>query len=174
MSPRRRVWRKVPRRRARSSRGWWTLTRWRTRRWRKKAGRRRPALTTSATSSSLSRVGGRGIPKSRVTRPFPDETHYREILPFDPESGLLIPVMEGRLTVVEDAGEGVDNQPVRLYHAEFYHYAHNFSVPHDGTCTPRAKPQPPDFNRHGDEDGGGSDFTEAVTVMFENVEITSE
>jgi hypothetical protein len=43
-----------------------------------------------------------------------------------------------------------------------------------GTYTPRAKPQPPDFNRHGDEDGGGSVFTEAVTVMFENVEITSE
>jgi hypothetical protein len=109
-----------------------------------------------------------------VTRPFPDETHYREILPFDPESGLLIPVMEGSLTAVEDAGEGVDNQPAKLYHAEFYHYAHNFSVPEDGTCTLRAKPQPPDFNRHGDEDGGGSVFTEAVTVMFENVEITSE
>ena len=112
-----------------------------------------------------------------MTRPFPDETHYREILPFEPErpeSGLLIPVMEGRLTVVEDAGEGVDNQPAKLYHAEFYHYAHNFSVPENGTCTPRAKPQPPDFNRHGDEDGGGSVFTEAVTVMFENVEITSE
>jgi hypothetical protein len=105
--------------------------------------------------------------------PSPEETHNLEILPFDRESGLLIPEMEGRLTVVEVAGEG-DNQPVRLYHAELYHYANNFSVPEDGTYTLKAELQPPDFNRHGDEDGGGGVFTEAVTVMFENVEITSE
>jgi len=43
--------------------------------------------------------------------PSPNETHHLEILPFDRESGLLIPEMEGRLTVVEVAGEG-DNQPV--------------------------------------------------------------
>jgi hypothetical protein len=51
--------------------------------------------------------------------------------------------------------------------ANDYHYEHDRD--HG-----RAKPQPPDFNRHGDEDGGGSVFAEAVTVMFENVEITSE
>jgi hypothetical protein len=116
-----------------------------------------------------------GDPESPEWRdPSPDETHHLEILPFDPESGLLIPEMEGRLTVVDESGEEVDSQPLRFYHAEFYHYANNFSVPEDGTYTLRAELTPPDFNRHGSESGEGKVFTEAVTVEFENVEITSE
>jgi Fe2+ transport protein len=106
--------------------------------------------------------------------PSPDETHHLEILPFDPETGLLIPEMEGRLTVLDEAGEEVDSQPLYLYYAEFYHYANNFSIPESGTYTLRAELEPPDFNRHGSEEGEGRIFTAPVTVEFENVEISTE
>jgi hypothetical protein len=106
--------------------------------------------------------------------PSPDETHHLEILPFDPETGLFIPEMEGRLTVIDESGEEVDGQPLRLYYAEFYHYANNFSIPESGEYTLRAELEPPDFNRHGSEDGEGRVFTEPVTVEFENVEISNE
>jgi hypothetical protein len=106
--------------------------------------------------------------------PAPDETHQLEILPFDPETGLLIPEMEGRLTVLDESGEEVDSQPLYLYYAEFYHYANNFSIPESGTNTLRAELEPPDFHRHGSEEGEGRVFTEPVTVEFENVEISTE
>jgi len=106
--------------------------------------------------------------------PSPEETHHLEILPFDPETGLLIPEMEGRLTVLDQNGEEVDSQPLRFYYAEFYHYANNFSIPESGTYTLRAELEPPDFNRHGSEDGEGRVFTEPVVVEFENVEISTE
>jgi hypothetical protein len=116
-----------------------------------------------------------GDPESPEWRdPSPDETHHLEILPFDPETGLLIPEMEGRLTVLDESGREVDSQPLYLYYAEFYHYANNFSIPESGTYTLRAELEPPDFNRHGDEDGEGRVFTEPVTVEFENVEISTE
>jgi hypothetical protein len=106
--------------------------------------------------------------------PSPDETHHLEILPFDPETGLLIPEMEGRLTVLDESGKEVDSQPLYLYYAEFYHYANNFSIPESGTYTLRAELEPPDFNRHGSEEGEGRVFTEPVTVEFEDVEISTE
>jgi hypothetical protein len=106
--------------------------------------------------------------------PSPDETHHLEILPFDPETGLLIPEMEGRLTVLDGSGEEVDSQPLYLYYAEFYHYANNFSIPESGTYTLRAELEPPDFNRHGSEEGEGRVFTEPVTVEFDDVEISTE
>lgn len=106
--------------------------------------------------------------------PSPDETHHLEILPFDPESGLLVPEMEGRLTVLNESGEEVDSQPLRFYYAEFYHYANNFSIPESGTYTLRAELEPPDFNRHGSKEGEGRVFTEPVTVVFEGVQIDTE
>lgn len=115
-----------------------------------------------------------GDPESLERRdPSPDETHHLEILPFDPETGLLIPEMEGRLTVLDEAGEEVDSQPLYLYYTEFYHYANNFSIPESGTYTLRAELEPPDFNRHGSEEGEGRIFTAPVTVEFENVEIST-
>jgi hypothetical protein len=113
--------------------------------------------------------GGPEDPEWR--EPSPDETHHLEILPFDPETGLLIPEMEGRLTVLDQNGEEVDEQPLRFYYAEFYHYANNFSIPDSGSYTLRAELEPPDFNRHGSEDGEGRVFTEPVTVEFEGVKI---
>ena len=106
--------------------------------------------------------------------PSPDETHHLEILPFDRRTGLLIPEMEGRLYVIDENGEVVDEQPLRFYYAEFYHYANNFSIPRSGTYTLRAELQPPDFRRHGEESGEGRVFTEPVVVEFEGVRITSE
>ncbi|ABG04142.1 putative periplasmic ligand-binding sensor protein [Rubrobacter xylanophilus DSM 9941] len=106
--------------------------------------------------------------------PSPDETHHLEILPFDRRTGLLIPEMEGRLYVIDQNGEVVDEQPLRFYYAEFYHYANNFSIPESGTYTLRAELEPPDFRRHGEESGEGRVFTEPVVVEFENVRITSE
>ncbi|MEW6638745.1 MAG: iron transporter [Actinomycetota bacterium] len=116
-----------------------------------------------------------GAPENPEWRdPAPDETHHIEILPFDPETGLLVPEMEGTLTVLDGSGNEVDSAPLYLYYAEFYHYANNFEVPESGTYTLRAELRPPDFRRHGSKDGEGRVFTEPVTVEFESVRIENE
>jgi len=61
-----------------------------------------------------------------------------EILPFEAETGLLIPNMEGTLTVLDESGEEIDSKPLVFYRGEFYHYANNFSLPGSATYTLRA------------------------------------
>lgn len=102
------------------------------------------------------------------------ETNHIEILPYDKETGLLIPYMDINLAVLNESGETVDEQELNFYWSEFLHYANNFDVPEGGTYTLRADLGPPDFARHGSEDGEGKVFTEPVTVEFENVEIGAE
>ncbi len=106
--------------------------------------------------------------------PASGETKHIEILPFDKESGLLVPYMDISLAVLDESGEEVDRQKLNFYWAEFLHYANNFSVPEGGTYTLQAELGAPDFPRHGSEDGEGKVFTEPVTVEFENVEISAE
>ncbi len=106
--------------------------------------------------------------------PAPGETNHIEILPFEAETGLLIPYMEGTLTVLNEAGEEVDSKPLQFYRGEFYHYANNFSLPESGIYTLRAEMQPPTFLRHETEDREGRVLTEPLMVEFENIEISIE
>jgi hypothetical protein len=106
--------------------------------------------------------------------PAASETNHIEILPYDKESGLLIPYMDIDLTVLDNSGNEVARQNLNFYWSEFLHYANNFSVPEGGTYTLRAELGPPYFPRHGSEDGEGKVFDEPVTVEFENVEINTE
>ena len=68
-----------------------------------------------------------------MARAYHGETDHGEILPFEAETGLLIPDMEGTLTGLGESGEEVDNTPLVFYRGGFYHYANNFSFPESGT-----------------------------------------
>ena len=109
-----------------------------------------------------------------LREPAPGETNHIEILPFEAETGLLIPYMEGTLTVLNEAGEEVDSKPLQFYRGEFYHYANNFSLPGSGAYTLRAEMQPPTFLRHETENREGRVLTEPIVVEFENVNISAE
>lgn len=106
--------------------------------------------------------------------PAAGETNHIEILPYDKATGLLIPYMDIDLTVLDGSGEEVARQNLNFYWSEFTHDANNFSLPESGTYTLRAELNPPDFMRHGSEEGEGKVFTEPVTVEFEGVEIDTE
>ncbi len=106
--------------------------------------------------------------------PTAGETNHIEILPYGRETGLLVPYMDIDLTVLDGSGEEVARQNLNFYWSEFLHYANNFSLPEGGTYTLRAELNPPDFARHGSEEGEGKVFTEPITVEFEGVEIDTE
>ena len=116
-----------------------------------------------------------GAPENLAFRePAAGETNHIEILPFEAETGLLVPGAEITLSVLDEAGEVVESKPLEFYRGEFYHYANNFSLPESGTYTLRAEIAPPTFLRHGTEDGEGRVLTEPVVVEFDNVEINTE
>lgn len=106
--------------------------------------------------------------------PTSSETNHIEILPFDAETGLLVPGVEIDLTIRDEEGELVTSKPLDLYYSEFYHYANNFTLPESGEYTLVAEISPPTFERHGSEEGEGKVFTEPVIVEFVNVEIDTE
>lgn len=106
--------------------------------------------------------------------PASNETNHIEILPFDKETGILVPQADIRLTVYDGNGDEVASNPLEFYYSKFYHYANNFSLPESGEYTLEAEISPPTFRRHGSEDGEGKVFPEPVTVKFENVEINTE
>lgn len=109
-----------------------------------------------------------------LREPASGETNHLEILPFEARTGLLIPYMEGTLTVLNEAGEEVESKPLEFYRGEFYHYANNFSLPQSGIYTLRAEMEPPTFLRHETEVREGRVLTEPFVVEFENVEISTE
>ncbi|HET7481152.1 MAG TPA: iron transporter [Rubrobacteraceae bacterium] len=102
------------------------------------------------------------------------ETNHIEILPFDAETGLLVPQASIKLDVYDESGKEIQSKQLEFYYSEFYHYANNFSLPKSGKYTLEAEISPPDFRRHGEENGEGKVFTEPVTVKFENVEISTK
>ncbi len=103
------------------------------------------------------------------------KTNHIEILPFEAESGLLVPAMQINLTILDASVEEIESKPLEFYRGEFYHYANNFSLPESGAYTLKAELNPPGFRRHEtDESSGGKVFTEAVTVESEDVEINTE
>ena len=106
--------------------------------------------------------------------PAAGETNHIEILPFEAETGLLVPGAEITLSVLDEAGEVVESKLLEFYRGEFYHYTNNFSLPGSGTYVLRAEIEPPTFLRHGTEEGEGRVLTEPVVVEFETVEIDAE
>lgn len=106
--------------------------------------------------------------------PTAGETNHIEILPFDPETGLLVPEAEIRLTIRDEEGELVTSKPLNFYYSEFYHYANNFTIPESGEYTLEAEISPPTFERHGEKSGEGKVFTKPVTARFQTVEIETE
>jgi hypothetical protein len=106
--------------------------------------------------------------------PAAGETNHIEILPYDAQTGLLIPYMDITLQVQDEAGEVVDEKSLNFYWSEFAHYANNFSLPESGTYTLRADLSQPEFLRHGTEEGEGKVFTGPITVQFDDVQISTE
>lgn len=88
-------------------------------------------------------------------------------------TGRIVPNVPIRLEVVDAQGQVVQAQDLNFYHAEFFHYANNFSIPTAGKYTLRATLQPPTFLRHG-ASGETPALSEPVTVTFANVELKTE
>ncbi len=104
--------------------------------------------------------------------PVAGETHHIEIVPFEASSGRIVPDVPIHLEVVDGTGAVVDAKQLTFYHAEFFHYANNFSVPANGRYTLRARVEPPSFPRHG-EHHEQPPLADGTTVEFRDVELTS-
>ncbi|MEX5254720.1 iron transporter [Kocuria arenosa] len=98
------------------------------------------------------------------------ETHHLEIIPIEAATGRIVPDVPIRLEVLDDTGEVVDEKELMFFHAEFFHYANNFSIPAEGDYTLRATLQPPEFTRHG-ESLEELTLLEPVTVTFDDVHL---
>lgn len=105
--------------------------------------------------------------------PAAGETHHIEVIPFEKATGRVVPDVPIRLEVIDSDGTVVDAKDLISLYGEFFHYAHNFSVPEDGTYTLRAILEPPTFGRHG-EQADGPKLAEGATVEFEDVQLTAE
>ncbi|MFE0257477.1 iron transporter [Streptomyces sp. NPDC059010] len=115
--------------------------------------------------------GGHGKLVNR--EPAKNETHHIEIIPMEAETGRIVPNVPIRLEVVDAKGKVVQAQSLNFYHAEFFHYANNFSIPTAGKYTLRATLQPPTFLRHG-ASGEKPALSETVTATFAGVELKPE
>ncbi|MFF0991371.1 iron transporter [Kocuria nitroreducens] len=102
--------------------------------------------------------------------PAAGETHHLEIIPIEAATGRIVPDVPIHLEVLDDTGEVVDEKELMFFNAEFFHYAHNFSIPAEGDYTLRASLQPPEFTRHG-ESLEELTLLEPVTVTFEEVRL---
>ena len=102
--------------------------------------------------------------------PAAGETHHLEIIPIDAATGRIVPEVPIRLEVLDENGELVDEQELMFFHAEFFHYAHNFSIPTAGDYTLRATLEPPQSPRHG-ESLEELTLLEPATVTFEDVRL---
>ncbi|MFE0133441.1 hypothetical protein ACFWY6_18010 [Streptomyces sp. NPDC059037] len=105
--------------------------------------------------------------------PAKNETHHIEIIPMEATTGRIVPDVPIKLKVVDAKGKVVQAQKLNFYHAEFFHYANNFSIPTAGKCTLRATLQPPTFLRHG-ANGEKPALSETVTATFADVELKPE
>lgn len=105
--------------------------------------------------------------------PAKNETHHIEIIPMEAETGRIVPNVPIKLEVIDAKGKVVQAQNLNFYHAEFFHYANNFSIPTAGKYTLRATLQPPTFLRHG-ASGEKPALSETVTATFDNVALKAE
>lgn len=105
--------------------------------------------------------------------PADDETHHIEIIPFEAETGRVVPDVPIRVEIVDADGEVVDARDLNFYYAEFFHYANNFAVPEAGDYTLRATLEAPEFPRHGEE-GDEPALAEGAQVEFTDVQLEPE
>lgn len=105
--------------------------------------------------------------------PAKNETHHIEIIPMEAKTGRIVPNVPIKLEVVDAKGKVVQAQELNFYHAEFFHYANNFSIPEAGKYTLRATLQPPTFLRHG-ASGEKPALSETVTATFNDVTLKAE
>ncbi len=109
----------------------------------------------------------------RFREPAENETHHLEIIPREAATGRVVPNVPVTLEVLDEQGERVERKPLRPYYAEFFHYADNFSLPRAGIYTLRARVEPPELRRHGEE-SEGPPLSEGVEVEFDGVRIEPE
>lgn len=102
--------------------------------------------------------------------PADGETHHIEILPIEAATGRLVPEVPITVEVLDAQGERVARKPLRPYYPEFFHYADNFSIPDAGEYRLRARIQPPDLRRHGEEREDPA-LADGAEVEFENVRL---
>jgi hypothetical protein len=102
--------------------------------------------------------------------PAAGETHHLEIIPIEAATGRIVPEVPIRLEVLDENGEVVEEKELMFFHAEFFHYANNFSIPAEGDYALRATLQPPQFTRHG-ESLEELTLLEPVTVTLEDVHL---
>jgi hypothetical protein len=95
-------------------------------------------------------------------------------MPFEAEPGLLVPGAEINLTVLDEAGELVESEPLEFYRGDYYRYANNFGLSGSGTSTLRTEIEPPTSLRHGTEEAKGRVLTEPVVTEFETVKIDTK
>lgn len=105
-----------------------------------------------------------------LREPAAGETHHIEIIPFEAETGRVVPNVPIRLEVLDAAGTVVDAKALNFYYGEFFHYAHNFTVPKAGTYSLRATLAAPTFLRHG-EKGQTPALAEGATATFTDVRL---
>jgi hypothetical protein len=105
--------------------------------------------------------------------PATGETHHIEIIPFEAETGRIVPTVPIRMEVLDASGTVVDAKPLNFYYAEFFHYANNFAVPQPGTYTLRATIEPPTFLRHGEHNQPPA-LADGATATFPGVELKPE
>lgn len=105
--------------------------------------------------------------------PAKDETHHIEIIPMEAKTGRIVPDVPIELEVIDDKGKVVQAQQLNFYHAEFFHYANNFSIPEAGKYTLRATLKRPTFLRHS-ASGEKPALSETATATFNDVELKDE
>lgn len=105
--------------------------------------------------------------------PAPGETHHIEIIPFEEQTGRVVPDVPIRLEILDGTGAVVEAKDLISLYGEFFHYANNFAIPADGKYTLRAMVQPPTFGRHG-EQADGPKLADGATVEFTDVELVAE
>lgn len=101
------------------------------------------------------------------------ETHHIEIIPFEEATGRFVPDAPVRLEILDGDGDVVDAKDLIPLYGEFFHYAHNFSIPEDGRYTLRATVGAPTFSRHG-EQGETPKLAEGTVVEFTDVELSTQ
>ncbi len=106
----------------------------------------------------------------RFRQPSPGETHHIEVIPFEKETGRIVPEVPIRLEIVGADGQVVEAKDLNFYYSTFFHYANNFSVPEPGRYTLRATLGAPQLLRHG-EQSQGAPLAQGTQVQFTNVQL---
>ncbi|MBA0124351.1 iron transporter [Haloechinothrix sp. YIM 98757] len=109
---------------------------------------------------------------TRFREPAGDETHHIEVVPFEADSGRVVPDVPIRVEILDGDGQVVDANDLDFFYGEAFHYGNNFAVPEQGEYTLRVTLEPPRFLRHGEQDEDPA-LTEGAEVEFTDVQLES-